>query len=178
MKLNQKLLEQLRNDEITVENSGTLEQLKEVLKAAFPEHGAPPAGDCQYYSRSEINTDRWTGYSFKDKSKPTFKISDFYQPYPLPKFPKGGLVSELGLKPEPAILKPKCPHSLDFDLPKSDISECLPKTSSISKAKEIHNAYSDYKQLLKQKESIREALRECNTRIKEAENNLIKIINS
>ena len=62
--------------------------------------------------------------------------------------------------------KPKCPHSLDFDLPKPDF---------IAKAKEIHNAYSEYKQLLEQKESIREALRECNTRIKEAEENIINI---
>lgn len=31
MKLNQKLIKQLRNGEIAVENNGTLEQLREVL---------------------------------------------------------------------------------------------------------------------------------------------------
>lgn len=78
MKLNQKLIKQLRNGEIAVENSGTLEQLKEVLKAAFPEDGRLPSGDCKYYSRL-VNTDGWTGLSFHYKSKPPFKISDFYQ---------------------------------------------------------------------------------------------------
>lgn len=54
----------------------------------------------------------------------------------------------------------------------------MPKLDFLAKAKETHNAYSDYKQLLKQKDSIREALRECTTRIEEAENNLINILNS
>ena len=169
MKLNKKLIKQLRNGKIAVENNGTVEQLREVLKAAFPIRSSIPTGSCQYYSRSEINKDGWTAYPSYYEGKPTFKISEFYQPHPLPKFPKGGLVSELDLKPEPAILKPKCPNGLSFDIPKPDF---------IAKAKEIHNAYSEYKQLLKEKESIREALRECNTRIQETKSKIDKIFNN
>lgn len=79
MKLNQKLVKQLRNGEISAENDGTLGQLQEVFKAAFP-NSVIPTGSFRYYSWSEINTNAWRAYSFKDKGKPTFKISDFYQP--------------------------------------------------------------------------------------------------
>lgn len=80
MKLNKKLITELRNGKIAVENNGTLEQLKEVLKAAFPEHYQTPIGDCKYYSRSDFWKDGWAVLSFHHKSKPIFRISDFYQP--------------------------------------------------------------------------------------------------
>lgn len=80
MKLNKKLIQQLRNGEIAVENSGNVEQLREVLKAAFPEYDELPFGYSKYYSRSAINTDAWTVLSLHHKSKPAFKISDFYRP--------------------------------------------------------------------------------------------------
>lgn len=80
MKLNQKLIQQLRNGEITVENNGPVEQLREVLKVAFPHESVLPTGSCQYYSRSATNTYGWMAYSLQGKGKPTVKISDFYQP--------------------------------------------------------------------------------------------------
>lgn len=79
MKLNQKLIEQLRNGEIAAENNGTVEQLREVLKAAFPENGAIPTGYCQYYLQSGINTCWWTVSTFHNIDLPTLKISDFYE---------------------------------------------------------------------------------------------------
>lgn len=82
MKLNQKLIKQLRNGEIAVENSGTLEQLREVLKAAFPEDSVIPAGIAIYYSRSEPWIGGWIGSQLHINSQPTVKISDFYQPEP------------------------------------------------------------------------------------------------
>lgn len=80
MKLNQEFIRQLRNGEITAENNGTLEQLIEVLKSAFPEDSVIPSGNTIYYSRSTSNSDKWMASPLPHKDKPTLKISDFYQP--------------------------------------------------------------------------------------------------
>lgn len=58
-KLNKKLIKQLANDDIAVKNTGTVEDLTEILKAAFPE-GPVPTGNTMFYKK---HTDfYWMGY--------------------------------------------------------------------------------------------------------------------
>lgn len=78
MKLNQKLIQQLRNGEIAVENNGTLEQLREVLKEAFPKDKLPPGGTMKYYKMDRDFIDRWNATD--STTLPTISVADFYQP--------------------------------------------------------------------------------------------------
>lgn len=77
MKLNKAFIKQLRNGEIAAENNGTLEQLREVLKEAFPKYHSP-RGCFIFYSMDVVYTGEWVG---NDKTTlPVKKISDFYEP--------------------------------------------------------------------------------------------------
>lgn len=77
MKLNQKLIQQLRNGEIAVENNGTLVQLREVLKEAFPE-SIGPWGTGEVYFLDDEYEDLWD--TSNTTHLPIKPISDFYQP--------------------------------------------------------------------------------------------------
>lgn len=77
MKLNQKLIEKLRNGEIAVENSGTVEQLREVIKEAFPKDDSP-YGSHRFYFMRVVNTGEW---DWNNKTNlPTISVTDFYDP--------------------------------------------------------------------------------------------------
>lgn len=77
------------------------------------------------------------------------------KPEPLPKYPKGGLI-------------PPSPENMD----------CPGIIKNIEKAEKIHSLFSVYMDLSKEKESIRESLRECNTRIQETKSKINSIINN
>lgn len=73
-KLNKKLIKQLANDDIAVKNTGTVEDLTEILKAAFPE-GPVPTGNTMFYKK---HTDfYWMGYD-KPPQFPIHPTSDFF----------------------------------------------------------------------------------------------------
>src|SRR5690606_26384905 len=80
MKLNQKLIKQLRNGEIAVENDGMLEQLPEVLKEAFPKDRLPPGGTCKYYKAHRDYIGKWG--SVYSTTLPTISVTDFYESEP------------------------------------------------------------------------------------------------
>ena len=78
--MNQTLIARLAAGEIAAENNGTLEQLREVLKAAFPEDGLIETdGRLNYYHKSP---DLYTEYvEAFNTSLPTVPITDFFTPY-------------------------------------------------------------------------------------------------
>ena len=78
MKLNKEFIKQLRNGEIAAENNGTLEQLTEVLKAAFLEDTLVPDGYCKYYWKHRYSIYDWGAGN--STTLPTISVSDFYQP--------------------------------------------------------------------------------------------------
>lgn len=82
MKLNQKLIQQLRNGEIAAENNGTLEQLREVLKAAFPKDETTVEGNHRFYFMKHVHTNEWL--CFDEINLPIISVADFYQPEPKP----------------------------------------------------------------------------------------------
>lgn len=73
--MNQELVEQLRNGKIAAEHSGTLEQLEEVLKAAFPQDICKVSGIGLYYHRYDDK--KWYGTNTKP-NLPIIKIQEFY----------------------------------------------------------------------------------------------------
>ena len=75
--MNQQLIARLRNGEIAAENNGTLEQLREVLKAAFPEDDCEAGGDWKYYSRDPWQIEEWVAYAVP--RTPTVPITDFFK---------------------------------------------------------------------------------------------------
>lgn len=76
MKLNQKFIQQLRNGEIAVENSGTVEQLREVFKAAFPKLYLPH-GSYKFYLKNLARKNEWNAAD--STTLPIISIADFYE---------------------------------------------------------------------------------------------------
>lgn len=95
MKLNETMIERLAAGEIAVKNDGTLEQLKEVLKAAFPEDDYQPKGKDVYYYSS--GGDKWA--AFRETMLPSHPISDFYTEYK-PEFVRGEVVEVRDIEAE------------------------------------------------------------------------------
>ena len=76
MKLNQELIKRLANGEIVLKHTGTVEQLNEILQAAFPDSGEA-FGDCRYYKRLTYN--KWRGRDSKPPGVPIFTTEQFYE---------------------------------------------------------------------------------------------------
>lgn len=82
--LNQQLINQLKNGEITIyytPSRGAKENLKKlirVLKTAFPEDIAP-SGESIYYRRHSNIPIRWTGTNYDDGYREVL-IDDFFKP--------------------------------------------------------------------------------------------------
>ena len=75
--MNQTLIARLAAGEIAAENNGTLEQLREVLKAAFPEDiDAEP--EWKYYMKNPFYCGEWVANS--KVTLPTIPITDFFKP--------------------------------------------------------------------------------------------------
>ena len=73
--MNAQLIARLRSGEIAVENNGTLEQLREVLKAAFPKdiEGDP---EWKYYMNNPFHCGEWVANS--KTTLPIVPITDFF----------------------------------------------------------------------------------------------------
>ena len=76
--MNQTLIARLRSGEIAAENNGSLEQLREVLKAAFPEDQCEVIGDCTYYLKCLFDKGEWLQANVSHL--PTVPITDFFEP--------------------------------------------------------------------------------------------------
>lgn len=74
--MNNKRIKKLRKGKVAVENNGTLEQLKDVLGAAFPKDTNYLAGNRAYYKKS-FNGSYWV--SLRKSDLPTKPISWFYE---------------------------------------------------------------------------------------------------
>jgi len=87
--MNKKLIEQLQNGEIAVKNDGTLEQIKTVLKCAFPKDCEPDGHHKYYY----LNMDyQWDCDDLVDL--PKVSVKDFFKDEWKPKFGEKILVSD------------------------------------------------------------------------------------
>lgn len=80
--MNEKLIKQLQEGEIAVHNDGTLEELREVLRYAFPKDDWPTTGTSKYYKSYEsnlwISTDKTNlpSYSVKEFLKEEFVLPE------------------------------------------------------------------------------------------------------
>lgn len=78
MKLNQKLIEQLRNGKVAVENDGTQDQLKKVLAETFPKD-TPTDGGFTYYEAYLKCPGKWMPSDFEYILAPTIvSVKDFF----------------------------------------------------------------------------------------------------
>ena len=73
--MNQTLIARLRSGEIAAENNGTVEQLREVLKAAFPED-IDVEPEWKYYMKNPFTSGEWVANS--KTILPTVPITDFF----------------------------------------------------------------------------------------------------
>ena len=73
--MNEKLIKQLREGTIAVENDGTLDDLIKILQYAFPNDKCKIIGDCKYYSRLDYTENIWVGKNRIDL--PTYSVKEF-----------------------------------------------------------------------------------------------------
>lgn len=76
--MNEKLIKQLREGTIALKNDGTLEELREVLKYAFPNDKCKIIGDCKYYLKLDYGVNIWAGNDRIDL--PSHSVKDFIKP--------------------------------------------------------------------------------------------------
>ena len=81
--MNQKLIKQLQNGEIAVRNDGTLDELREVLKVAFPKDKTELN---DFYKRKDVflaskeYTGEWCYDILQHNTLPNFSVKDFLKP--------------------------------------------------------------------------------------------------
>lgn len=68
-------IEDLRNGKCAVINDGTLDELRSVLKAAFPGYGISCKGDSRYYYKYRHNLQTWI--SSDESCLPIQSVKDF-----------------------------------------------------------------------------------------------------
>ena len=73
--MNEKLIKQLREGTIAVENDGTLDDLIKILQYAFPNDKCKIFGDCKYYSKLYYTEGIWAGKNIIDL--PTYSVKEF-----------------------------------------------------------------------------------------------------
>lgn len=72
--MNNKLIQQLKEGQISVMNDGYLEDLQEILEEAFPT-SMPPSGDMIFYHRDSENHNDW--YFNKEITLPMVSVKEF-----------------------------------------------------------------------------------------------------
>jgi hypothetical protein len=83
-------IENLRNGLCAVRNDGTVEELRKVLKLAFPDDNTTAGGKYKYYFKNRPFYGRW---SMNNQTiLPSFSVKEFLQP----EFPRVMLVSVCG----------------------------------------------------------------------------------
>ena len=75
--MNKKLIKQLREGTIAVENDGTLDELRKVLKYAFPNDVSVSKGFTKYYFASQ-DKNYWSLY--ETTSLPSHSVKEFLKP--------------------------------------------------------------------------------------------------
>ena len=75
--MNEKLIKQLREGTIALKNDGTLEELREVLKYAFPKEMTNPQGVLNYYYKRPYH-DEWIGIDYTHL--PSHSVKEFLKP--------------------------------------------------------------------------------------------------
>jgi hypothetical protein len=76
--MNEKLIKKLRKGTIALVNNGTLEELRKVLRYAFPNDKSKISGDCKYYFKSACGENIWVA---NDKTNlPTHYVKEFFKP--------------------------------------------------------------------------------------------------
>lgn len=75
--MNQKLIQELRDNKIILQNDGTLDQLYAVLSVAFPSSSSLPTGSSTYYVSMKDGTD-WTGIANSSTEKRIVSVKDFF----------------------------------------------------------------------------------------------------
>lgn len=72
--LNKELIEKLRNGDIVAKNTGSVDEIQEIVKAAFPRSPAPTGG-AKFYKKG--NVFNWT-YLIYPPKLPIHPVSDFF----------------------------------------------------------------------------------------------------
>lgn len=73
--MNKKLIKKLKKGTIAVVNDGTLEELREVLKCAFPNDNTKSSGECKYYFKPNYSENYW---ATNDKTNLlTYSVKEF-----------------------------------------------------------------------------------------------------
>ena len=73
--MNEKLIKQLREGTIAVENDGTLEELREILQYAFPNDYIKISGNRKYYFKHDFGENIW---NWSDKTYlPSHSVKEF-----------------------------------------------------------------------------------------------------
>ena len=76
--MNEKLIKQLREGTIALKNDGTLEELREVLKYAFPNDDTKSNGNRKYYFKHDADENIWMWGEKTDL--PTHSVKEFLKP--------------------------------------------------------------------------------------------------
>lgn len=80
MKLNKELIKRLANGEIQLKHTGTVEQLNEILQAAFP-YSEKSKGKAKYYKKGDIMREHWIATDILSKL-PVWTTQQFYEHLP------------------------------------------------------------------------------------------------
>lgn len=70
-------IKDLAEGKCAVKNDGTLGELREVLRLAFPSDKCIPNGDCDNYKRHDTDHAYWTHLRLMDTDLPTQSVKDF-----------------------------------------------------------------------------------------------------
>ena len=77
MKLNQELIDKLAKGEIQLHNTGTVEQLNEILKSAFPDDAMLARGRYEFYSGDTLISGEYD-YHDTPRDLPIYTTEQFY----------------------------------------------------------------------------------------------------
>lgn len=92
--MNEKLIKQLREGTIALKNDGTLEELRQVLKLAFPNDNTKSNGNRKYYFKHDANENIWMWGEKTDL--PSYSVKEFLKPEN--EYPKVMKVSDQPIK--------------------------------------------------------------------------------
>jgi hypothetical protein len=78
MKLNKKLIEDLKNGNVILKNDGTLEELQTILRKAFPTDECSISGTRTYYKANSVDTNVWASYNNINEYNLVKSVKDFF----------------------------------------------------------------------------------------------------
>ena len=111
--MNEKLIKQLREGTIAVENDGTLDDLIKILQYAFPNDKCKIFGDCKYYSKLDYTESIWIGKNRIDL--PTYSVKEFLTQE------KQIMNAVVNINPDTSEINIKPKEGYEIDLENSDL---------------------------------------------------------